>query len=60
MSDLEPKTGAAADEALLVVEDLVKHFPITRGLLAREVGGVRAVDGVSFSIANGETVCIVG
>jgi oligopeptide transport system ATP-binding protein len=60
MSDMERKAGAPADDALLVVEDLVKHFPITRGLLAREVGGVRAVDGVSFSIANGETVCIVG
>ena len=60
MSDMERKAGATADDALLVVEDLVKHFPITQGLLAREVGGVRAVDGVSFSIANGETVCIVG
>ncbi|MEL6298448.1 MAG: dipeptide ABC transporter ATP-binding protein [Pseudomonadota bacterium] len=45
---------------LLVVEDLVKHFPIVRGILGREVGQVRAVDGVSFAIAEGETLCIVG
>jgi oligopeptide/dipeptide ABC transporter ATP-binding protein len=45
---------------LLEVTDLVKHFPITRGLLRRTVGHVRAVDGVSFRIAPGETVGLVG
>ncbi len=60
----EPPTANSAartsDRPLLVVEDLAKHFPITRGLFARQVGAIRAVDGVSFSIGNGETLCIVG
>jgi oligopeptide/dipeptide ABC transporter ATP-binding protein len=48
------------DAPLVQVEDLVKHFPITKGLLKRTVGQVRAVDGVSFTIARGETVGLVG
>ena len=47
-------------EKILEVRDLRKHFPIRRGLLARTVGSVRAVDGVSFSIAQGETLGLVG
>lgn len=45
---------------LVEVTDLVKHFPITRGLLRRTVGHVRAVDGVSFTVHPGETVGLVG
>jgi oligopeptide/dipeptide ABC transporter ATP-binding protein len=47
-------------EPLLEVRDLVKHYPIRRGMLGRTVGQVRAVDGVSFSIAAGEVLGLVG
>jgi peptide/nickel transport system ATP-binding protein len=47
-------------EVLLEIKDLKKYFPITRGLLAREVGTVKAVDGVSFYVRKGETLGIVG
>lgn len=48
------------DEYLLEVEDLKMHFPIQRGFLRRTVGFVRAVDGVSFYIREGETLGLVG
>jgi oligopeptide transport system ATP-binding protein len=48
-------------EPLIEVTDLVKHFPIKQGLLIdREVDQVRAVDGVSFSVARGQTLGLVG
>jgi oligopeptide/dipeptide ABC transporter ATP-binding protein len=47
--------------ALVEVRDLVKHFPITRGIvIQRKVGAVQAVDGVSFEIERGETLGLVG
>ena len=45
---------------VLEIRDLRKHYPIHAGLLRREVGRVRAVDGVSFHIAEGETLALVG
>ena len=49
------------DAPLLSVQRLVKHFPVSRGLiLAKTVGHVRAVDDVSFDIARGETLALVG
>jgi oligopeptide/dipeptide ABC transporter ATP-binding protein len=51
---------AAKGEVILRVEDLVKHFPISTGLLRRHSGAVHAVDGVSFELAAGETLGIVG
>lgn len=47
-------------EALLKVDDLKKHFPITGGVFSREIGSVKAVDGVSFTLRKGETLGLVG
>jgi len=49
-----------ADAPLLRVRDLKKHYPIKRGFLGRAAGAVRAVDGVSFDVAAGETLGLVG
>lgn len=47
-------------EPLLKVENLTKHYPVRRGLFSRVAGHVRAVDGVSFEIREGETLGLVG
>ncbi|WP_327244520.1 ABC transporter ATP-binding protein [Streptomyces sp. NBC_01320] len=51
----------AGGEPILEVIDLVKHYPLTQGILIKkQVGAVKAVDGVSFELAAGETLGIVG
>ena len=53
--------GAGAAQNLLEVEDLKVYFPITEGIIfERHIGDVRAVDGISFNLARGETLGFVG
>jgi oligopeptide transport system ATP-binding protein len=61
----EAKPGMNGDtalgETLLEVNNLVMHFPLTRGIIVqRKVGAVQAVDGVSFAVKKGETLGLVG
>jgi oligopeptide/dipeptide ABC transporter ATP-binding protein len=56
----EGASNTAAGGPLLEVRDLVKHFPIREGVFARVTGAVRAVDGISFALAKGETLGLVG
>jgi len=48
------------DEPLVSVRNLQKHYPITQGILSKQVGAAKAVDGISFDIAEGETLGLVG
>jgi oligopeptide/dipeptide ABC transporter ATP-binding protein len=52
--------ASPGSRALVDVKDLVKHFPVRGGILQRVVAWVQAVDGVSFSIREGETLGLVG
>ena len=48
-------------DEILVVEDLKKHFPVTRGIVVKkQIGAVKAVDGISFMVRRGETLGVVG
>jgi oligopeptide/dipeptide ABC transporter ATP-binding protein len=54
-------TSARRGNELLVVEDLKKHFPVTRGIIfQKQIAAVKAVDGVSFTVHDGETLGVVG
>ncbi|MFJ7045810.1 ABC transporter ATP-binding protein [Streptomyces sp. NPDC101112] len=64
MSETETRAAVPAPRAeekpLLKVEGLVKHFPLKKGLLQRQVGAVKAVDGIDFEVRRGETLGVVG
>jgi len=56
---VEPLTMGRG-QPLLAVRDLKKYYPVTSGILGRHVGDVKAVDGVSFDLYEGETLAVVG
>ena len=60
MPDSPARNNGAAGEILLEVRDLKKHFPIEKGFFRTVQGTVKAVDGVSFQIREGETFGLVG
>ncbi|MEU1407184.1 dipeptide ABC transporter ATP-binding protein [Streptomyces sp. NPDC005728] len=55
-----PEDSSADRDVLLRVEGLTKHFPIKKGILQRQVGAVKAVDGIDFEVRRGETLGVVG
>ena len=52
--------GEMNERAIISVRDLIKYFPIESGFLRRETGQIKAVDGVSFDLEEGETLALVG
>jgi len=59
-ADAKPESGSKSEKPLLEVRNLVKHFPIKKGVFHRTVGQVQAVDGVSFTLNRKETLGLVG
>lgn len=55
-----PPVPEGTEDTILTVEHLKMYFPVTKGLLKRQVGAVKAVDDVSFSVRKGQTLGIVG
>ncbi len=53
-------TTGGSDDVLLKVENLKMHFPVFKGVFRRQVGAIKAVDGLNFEIKRGETLGIVG
>jgi oligopeptide/dipeptide ABC transporter ATP-binding protein len=60
MTGTSAAASSAARAPLLTVRDLIKHYPIRRGLFGGQAGTVRAVDGVSLEVMPGETLGVVG
>jgi len=59
-NDAAPAEGSN-DRSLLQVQDLQKYFPVNRGIIfQKQVGAVKAVDGLSFTVNKGETLGVVG
>ena len=52
--------NAQPDQNILKIENLKKYFPIRRGVFKQVVGWVPAVDGISFTLHQGETLGLVG
>ena len=53
--------STSAEEPILRLTNVVKHFPVTRGIIfKKQVGSVRAVDGVSLEVRAGEVVGLLG
>src|SRR5258707_809452 len=55
-----PRDRGGNAQPMLIVKNLIKHFPIRGGILNRQVAAVRAVDDVSFVLIKGETLGVVG
>ncbi|MDQ0154634.1 ABC transporter ATP-binding protein [Robertmurraya andreesenii] len=60
LDNFERNLHLVEGQPLLDVKDIKKYFPITKGILSRTIGHVRAVDGVSINIHKGETLGLVG
>ncbi|MFG2568571.1 ABC transporter ATP-binding protein [Streptomyces sp. NPDC048567] len=61
LSKSRQESAYAGGEPILEVRDLVKHYPLTQGILIKkQVGAVKAVDGVTFDLGAGETLGVVG
>src|ERR671915_267924 len=61
MAEAAATNGGVSGDDLLVVEDLKKHFPVTRGIVfQKQIASVKAVDGVTFTVKQGETLGVVG
>lgn len=58
--DITTTQAASSRETLIEVKNLVKYYPVHGGILNRMVANVKAVDGISFSIKEGETLSLVG